>query len=511
MKILSTEQMRALDKHCIDDLNIPGIILMEHAGQAVANLAVAMHTGPSKFAVVLCGKRNNGGDGLVAARILQVRGWMVLAILPFEPEILSSDALVMFARAIGDRVPFRTAVTDEELAEADIIIDALLGTGIDGPVRGEAAELIYRVNAIRNGSGVLAVDLPSGVDADSGKVYNIAMRAAHTVTLALPKMGLLVNPGAEYAGEMHVASIGIPPAAVAETRYVAELTERKEAHAWLPERPAESHKRSVGWMLVIAGSPGMTGAAALTCRSAYRSGVGLVRLALPAALVPALNAQLTEVVFRPMPATAAGTLGFRAVAKLLSEANEVDAALIGPGLSHNRATGIAIRQLVAQWPGPLVVDADALTAVAEDPTCVSTRTAPTILTPHPGEMARLLGTTTLEVQVDRLAMAKQAAEKYHATIVFKGTPTLVVTPDGTVRINPHSSPALATAGSGDVLAGSITALLAQGLSPVHAASLALYIGGIAAQNLTTRHGTRGITATDILEELPAAMGELARG
>jgi len=199
------------------------------------------------------------------------------------------------------------------------------------------------------------------------------------------------------------------------------------------------------------------------------------------------------------------------VAQLLAEAKEVDAALIGPGLSRNRATGIAVRRLVAQWPGPLVVDADALTAVAEDPACVSGRTAPTILTPHPGEMARLLATTTAEVQKDRLATAKRAAEKYRATIVFKGTPALVVTPDGAVRVNPHGSPALATAGSGDVLAGSITALLAQGLPPVHAASLALYIGSMAANNLTTRLGTRGITASDILEELPAALGELARG
>ncbi|MEI7834618.1 MAG: NAD(P)H-hydrate epimerase, partial [bacterium] len=166
MKILSTEQMRALDKHCIDDLMISGIMLMERAGQAVANMATAMHNNPSQFAIVLCGKRNNGGDGLVAARILQARGWMVLAILPFEPGILSPDALAMFARAMGDRVPIRTSVTDEELAEADIVIDALLGTGIDGPVRGEAAELIYRVNAIRNGNGVLAVDIPSGVDGD---------------------------------------------------------------------------------------------------------------------------------------------------------------------------------------------------------------------------------------------------------------------------------------------------------------------------------------------------------
>lgn len=511
MKILSAEQMRALDRYCIDDLKIPGVMLMECAGQAVANVATSMYDGMSSMTLVLCGKGNNGGDGLVAARILHERGWLVLVVLPFSPGDLSADALIMLSRAITANVTIRLSTTDEELAEADVVIDALLGTGIHGPVDGVLAELIDRVNSLRGGRKVLAVDIPSGIDADSGVVHNTAIRAEQTVTLATPKLGLFNHPGSEYVGSWQVAAIGFPIELLAKWPCQAELTESAEARSWLPARPAASHKRSVGWMLVIAGSPGMTGAAALTCRSAYRSGAGLVRLALPAALVPALNAQLTEVVFRPMPATAAGTLSFGAVAKLLAEASEVDAALIGPGLSRNRATGVAVRRLVAQWPGPLVVDADALTAVAEDPACVAARTAPTILTPHPGEMARLLATTTPEVQRDRMATAKQAAEKYRATIVFKGTPALVVTPEGAVRVNPHGSPALATAGSGDVLAGSITALLAQGLTPVHAASLALYIGSLAAQNLTARLGTRGITASDILEELTAALGELGRG
>ncbi len=511
MKILSAKQMRALDRYCIDDLKIPGVMLMERAGQAVANVATSMYDGMSSMTLVLCGKGNNGGDGLVAARILQERGWLVLVVLPFPPGDLSSDALIMLSRAITVNVPIRMSTTDEELAEADVVIDALLGTGIYGPVDGVLAELIDQVNFVRGGRKVLAVDIPSGIDADSGAVHNTAIRAECTVTLATPKLGLLNYPGSEYVGSWHVAAIGFPIELIAEWPYEAELTESAEARSWLPVRPEAAHKRSVGWMLVVAGSPGMTGAAALACRSGYRSGAGLVRLALPEQLVPALNAQLTEVVFRPMPATASGTLSFTAVAQLLAEASEVDAALIGPGLSRNRATAIAVRQLVSKWPGPLVVDADALSAVAEDHTCLSCRTAPTIITPHPGEMARLLGITVTEAQADRIATAKAAAIKFNAIVVYKGTPALVVTPDGTVRVNPHGSPALATAGSGDVLAGSITALLAQGTPPAAAASLALYIGSMAANMLTARVGQHGITASDIIEELPAAMGELERG
>jgi NAD(P)H-hydrate epimerase len=266
----------------------------------------------------------------------------------------------------------------------------------------------------------------------------------------------------------------------------------------------------VGTVLVIAGSFGMTGAAAMSSTSAYRSGAGLVRLALPASLVPVLNAQLTEVIFRPMPETSAGTLSFRAVAKLLNEAKDVDAALIGPGLSRNAATQNAIRRFVAQWTKPLVVDADALTALAGADDLLKNRTAPTVITPHPGEMSRLLGKPVKELEEDRIGTAKEAAKRFHAITVFKGAPTVIAAPSGETFVNPTGNAGLAVAGTGDTLAGSIVALLGQGLPAWQAATLATYAGGLAAEMVAEEIGIHGMTAPDLIEAMPTALKSLVK-
>ncbi len=505
MKLLSAAQMRALDRHVIDDLGISGLGLMERAGVAVAAAARAMAPGP---VLILCGKGNNGGDGLVAARILHEDGLPVRVALPFPADGLSADARAMHGRALESGVTIVAEVTDAELASAGVVIDALLGTGVTGPVRGVMGELIARVNAARNGRGVLAVDLPSGVETDTGQVFGPAIRAEVTVTMALPKPCLVLHPGAELAGRWQAVDIGFPPEVLAAWPSVGEVTDRAEAASWVPRRPPTAHKTSVGWALIIAGSYGMTGAAAMAALSAYRSGVGLVRLALPASLVAVLNAALTEVVFRPMPQTSAGTLGFRAVAPLLAEAGLVRAALIGPGLSRNAATQNAIRRLAPELDCPLVVDADALTAMAGHDTLWQRRQHPTIITPHPGEMSRLLGKPVAELERDRLATAREAAQRFNVVTVFKGAPTVIAAPDGQLYVNPTGNAGLAVAGTGDMLAGAIVALLAQSVPPLLAAALATYAGGLAAERLAASIGILGMTAPDLIEELPYALAEL---
>lgn len=511
MKLLSVEQMRALDRHCIEVLGIPGLQLMEHAGEAVARAAMAMlpeHPGP---VLILCGKGNNGGDGLAAARILLQRGAGVEVVLPFAPHELSADARAMLEFAIEAGVSLSESVPQAALTYAGIVIDALLGTGVTGPVHGVLGELIARTNAARDGRGVLAVDLPSGVDADTGQFFGPAIHAELTVTMARPKPCLLLYPGAQLAGRWLVAEIGFPPEVIAEWPAVGEITERDQAAAWLPPRPRTAYKGSLGTALIVAGSFGMAGAAAMAALSAYRSGAGLVRLALPGSLTPVMNAALSEVVFRPMPETRRGALSFHAVAHLLAEANQVQAALIGPGLSRQAATANAIRRLVAVWPGPLVVDADALSAMAGHDELWQQRTAPTIITPHPGEMSRLLGKPVAELEADRLATAREAARRFHAVAVFKGAPTLISTPEGAVFVNPTGNAGLAVAGTGDTLAGSIVAFLAQGLPAPHAAALACYLGGLACEQITARQGVRGMTALDLSDGLPLAMASLDGG
>lgn len=508
MKLLSAAQMRALDRHVIDELGVPGLGLMERAGEAVAATALEMCEEHDGSVLVLCGKGNNGGDGLVAARLLHGQGVPVQAILPFAPDNLSPDARAMYELAVGAGVRIAPTVDDDALAQAGIVIDALLGTGVTGAVRGEMADLIDRTNRLRAGRGVLGVDLPSGVETDTGTVYGPAMRCEVTITMALPKPCLLLYPGAELAGRWTVVDIGFPPEVLAAWPAVAEMPEFAQVAGWVPRRPATAHKASAGFVLIIAGSYGMTGAAVMASRAAYRSGAGLVRLSLPAALVPALNATLTEAVFRPMPATPAGTLGFQAVRPLLAEAAEVRATLIGPGLSRQKSTQLVIQRLVAQWPGPLVVDADGLTAMAGQDALWGQRQAPTVITPHPGEMSRLLGRPVPELEADRIATAKEAAQRFNAVTVYKGAPTVIAAPDGRCYVNPTGNPGLAVAGTGDVLAGSITALLGQGVPPLEAATLATYMGGMAAEMTTETIGIHGMTAPDLIDALPFAMRQL---
>ncbi|MHB9130100.1 MAG: NAD(P)H-hydrate dehydratase [Armatimonadota bacterium] len=508
MKLLTAEQMRALDRHCIDDLDIPSLDLMERAGHAVAVAARELQRDSPGLIVILCGKGNNGGDGLVAGRQLQDMGVDVRVVLPFAPESLSPDAKAMYDRAVEQEVRITESISDETLADAGVVIDALLGTGVTGPVHGVIGELIQRTNELRDGQGVVAVDLPSGVETDTGKVYGRAMHAQETVTMGLPKPCLVLYPGAELAGRWTVADIGFPPEVVDFWPSVAEITEREQAASWVPQRPPNAFKGSVGEMLVIAGSFGMTGAAAMACTSAYRSGAGLVRLALPSSLTPALNAALTEVVFLPMPETSAGTLSFHALPHLLSAAKQADAVLIGPGLSRNGATQFALRRLVPLLHTPLVVDADALTAMAGHDELWQQRPAPTVITPHPGEMSRLLGRSVKELEVDRIATAKEAAARFNVIVVFKGAPTVIAAPDGRAYVNPTGNAGLAVAGTGDVLAGSITALIAQHVDPFHAAALATYLGGRAAEILADDIGILGMTALDLIEGLPYALAEL---
>lgn len=509
MKIVSAAQMRAIDSYAITKLGIPAATLMERAGQAVAAVADQLLYQQPGPVIIICGKGNNGGDGLVAARLLQETGNEVLIVLPFSRESLSADAQREYDQAIASRVPITPEVSDEQLAQAALIIDAMLGTGITGAVSGILGKLITRVNKIRGGRGVLAVDLPSGVNADTGEMPGATITAESTITLGLPKPALVLFPAAQQAGHWQVDDIGFPPDLLESVQALAEIIEVRQARAWLPYRPPTAHKRSVGFALVIAGSFGMSGAAAMCASAAYRAGAGLVRLAIPESLVAALNAQLTEVVFRPQPETSKGTLSFRAVNKLLAEADEVQATVIGPGLSRNKATQLAMRRLVAEWPGPLVVDADALTAMVGYDELWQARRAPTIITPHPGEMARLLNCSIAECESDRIATAKRAAQRFNAITVYKGSPLLIAAPDGGVYLNPTGNAALAVAGSGDVLAGTITAMLAQGLPAMPAAALAAFAGGWAAQISSEQLGLRGITAPDLIAALPAALQQLA--
>ncbi|MCG0239365.1 MAG: NAD(P)H-hydrate dehydratase [Firmicutes bacterium] len=481
--------------------------------------------------VAAAGKGNNGGDALAAARHLAAWGCDVTVILWARPEELPPDARLNLtaverlglrvlrpvaegaapAEAAGDRAtaPATPAEVAAALAQADLILDGLLGTGVRGAPREPLAGAIQALAA--SGRPILAIDLPSGVNTDTGAAPGPAVPATWTLALGAPKPAHFLYPGAGYCGELWLAEIGIPGAAIAAAAPEAlRLVTPAEAGALLPVPPEDAHKGSRGRVLVVGGSRSMPGAPALAGLAALRAGAGLVHVAVPEPAGDLVAMRGPELITLRLPAAPDGGFGAEALAPALAAARGMQAVAIGPGLGTGAAARGMVRELVASLPVPAVLDADGIRAFAGEPEALRGCPVPLVLTPHPGELAALLGTDTAQVQADRLGAVAQAVERTGQTVVLKGPHTLVGAPDGRVFVNLSGSRALATAGSGDVLTGMVAALLAQGLGPVEAAVAAVAWHGLAGERLGERLGPDGVLAGDLLTELPAVRREMRR-
>ena len=480
---------------------------MERAGRAVARAAVDIMGGTyGRRAVVVCGKGNNGGDGLVAGRHLARWGVRVAVVAVEALADLREPAATNASRldeAPSIRVlPFSAATLARELERADVTIDSIFGMGFRGIPEDEWADAIAGVNA--SFAPVVAVDIPSGVSGATGAVEGDAVRADLTVTFGAAKVGSVVLPGAEFAGVVRVADIGFPEDLVRPDTF---LMEPGDVAAILPERPIDTHKRATGVLLVVAGSRGMTGAVRLIAEAAGRIGAGLVQVAVPEGILSTVQTELVESTFLPLPQTSAGTIGPASVDIVLERLAGVDALAIGPGLSTNEETAGFVRDLVRACPVPLVLDADGLNAFAGSAYELADRKADAVLTPHAGEFARLSGVTARELADDRLRHVRALAATSGGVVLLKGSRTLVATSDGIVRVNPTGGPVLATAGSGDVLTGVIGGLLARGLDPVDAASAGAYVHGLAGI-LAGRSLGEGTLASDIAAHVPDAVNRV---
>ncbi|HUF52567.1 MAG TPA: NAD(P)H-hydrate dehydratase [Dehalococcoidia bacterium] len=519
MKLVTTAEMQKLEA----ESGIPIPDLMENAGLAVAQEAwLALGEIAERRILVLCGPGNNGGDGLVAARHL--KDW-------------AADVIVFLLKGREDDPNLRqlterdvpTIVAGEEawekrlgdaLGGAELVIDALLGTGRARPIEGDLAKVLATLREARERRmppRLIAVDLPTGVDADSGRVDDHAVAADSTVTFAVSKVGLHVLPGSKYAGEVEVVDIGIPAKLADSVK--TELITRRWAQEHLPARPDDAHKGTFGRAMIVAGSPRYTGAAYLSCMGALRAGAGIVTLACARSIHPILAAKLTETTFEPLDDTEGELTAQEAGAVARALARGYECLLVGPGLSQSGYVQAFINQLL---PGlstdpsadniralrAVVVDADGLNNLARIDDWPALIKVPALLTPHPGEFARLTGLTVAEVQADRLKLARQQAEKWGAHVLLKGAPSIVVAPDGRAAISPFVNPVMATGGTGDVLGGMIAGYIAQGVDVFEAASLALYVGGLAGQTLRRAMGAAGAIAGDLLLEIPRAMREL---
>ena len=509
MKFCTAAEMRRLDEKTISECGIPGVVLMENAGRG-ASVLVLKHFGElgRRLVAVICGRGNNGGDGFVMARVFHGWGARVRIFLLGEREKVGGDARINLEAAMNMGLEI-VEIKDEshlellDLTGADLIIDAILGTGLSSEVRGLFRDVIERINS--SPAPVAAVDMPSGLDSDTGRVMGTAVAADLTVTFGLPKVGLLLPPGEELAGRLEVVDIGIPPHVLAEADPGKEILLEDNLRL-LDPRARDGHKGHYGHVLIVAGSAGKTGAAAMTGLAAARSGAGLVTLAVPASLNPILEEKVTEVMTEPLAEDEPGFLSKLSAEQVLELSAGKSVLALGPGLSTRPGAEDLIRVLVEECELPLVIDADGLNALAGGSDLLKKAKREVVLTPHPGEMSRLVGCSTVKVQEDRLGTAVEFAKDYGVVLVLKGYRTVVAAPDGRLFLNSTGGPYMASGGMGDVLTGMIAGLAAQGLSCLDAARLGVFAHGLAADLTAADQGQIGLLASDILERLPGLWG-----
>jgi hydroxyethylthiazole kinase-like uncharacterized protein yjeF len=561
MQVATPLQMREIDRKAITEYGIPGIVLMENAAlQVVREIERMLGEVAGKKILVFAGKGNNGGDAFAVARHLYNKGARIgLCVLACRNSI-KGDAAVNLAiiekmgiemveiigtgnndnneskdsndnkkdagngdnRGNTGNCPGKDSMREDTenktkylkgiqyaknwLAMADLVVDGIFGTGLKGEITGVGAEIIKLINSYSK--PVISIDIPSGINGETGDVCGVCIKASKTVTFGLPKIGLILFPGCEYAGELIVADIGIPPEVLGGMGIKIHIIEKKTVASMIPARERQTNKGDYGKVLIISGSRGMTGAGCLAARAAHRAGAGLVYLAVPGSLLPVYGASLTETIVIPVEDQGKGHIVLDGVVFLEKQMEGKDVIAAGPGLSVNEGTIGFISRIIESSTLPLVLDADALNAIAHDVSVLKRLKTTAVITPHPGEMARLTGKSTDQVQRDRVNMAREFASKWGVITVLKGFRTVVALPDETIYINLTGNPGMATAGTGDVLTGIIAGLIAQGIKPEDAAVAGVYLHGLAGDIAAFKKGEYGLVASNLVDEIPGAIMEI---
>ncbi len=518
MKLATTRQMQHMDKTAIESFGIPGQVLMENAGRGAFDMLLRqMGDIHSKSVCILAGRGNNGGDGFVIGRYLMEKRVPTTMILLSSRDKVQGDArhnLELVDRlcrknASGKviEVPDDKALEDHKnlIRHHDIYVDAILGTGLKSDVKGFLKSVIQLLNELEK--PIFSVDIPSGLNADTGKPCGIAVRATATATFAFAKPGLVLYPGNEYTGRLEVIDIGIPGYIARDENLWMAVMETRQMRGLLPTRSFNAHKGNFGHLLVVAGSVGKTGAAVLCANAAMRCGTGLVTLAIPESLYHVAGPHLTEVMTDVVPDDGTGAFENRHLAVLLNQAEEKSALALGPGLGTGPETRDLVRNLIESSPVPLVLDADALNCISDMPEILKKASHQPVLTPHPGEMARLTGVSSADIQNDRAGHGRRFAQKFQSILVLKGAQTLVCHPDGSVYICPAGNPCMASGGMGDVLTGMIAGFTAQGLRQEDAAAVGVFFHGQCGDLLYEENRGPGFLASDLVKTIPRCLQE----
>lgn len=510
LKIATSGEMQSIDRRAIKDYGIPGAVLMENAGRGVFTaLKEAVPKLESKKITLFCGKGNNGGDGFVIARYLFDLGSDVEVFLLGRRSALKESALLNAEAARQKGIPIteidETCLdsADDSLHRSHIVVDAIFGTGLTQAVSGLHEKIITKIN--QTGKFIVAVDMPSGIGSDTGQIIGPHVKANLTLALGLMKRSHVLYPSAEAMGQIQIVDIGLPQAAVDAEPIRIHMAEEKDIQSLFSKRRANTHKGTYGHALVIAGSKGKGGAAALTALAALRIGCGLATLALPESCQKAFELYPLEVMTLPVPETPSGNMDVPAFDLLLKASREKSVVAVGPGISTSPETVELIAKLLPALKTPLVLDADALNCMQYHPDLLSNIGPKSVLTPHPKEISRLTGRDTSEIQRDRIGVVSAFAQKYSTCLVLKGARTLIGLPSGSIFINPTGNPGMATAGSGDVLTGIIAGLIAQGLQLKDAAIAGTYIHGLTGDIFAKKQSETSLIAGDLLRNLPEAI------
>ncbi len=512
MKAVTGAQMGQIDKYCIEKLGIPGVLLMENAALKIVQQVieyVGCCPATAGKVIFIAGKGNNAGDAFAAARHLLVRGFDIIIYCLFEKSLLTGDAGLNFdiVQRMGANIRYINEETDlseftEEAEKAAVIIDGIFGTGFKGEIKGYIADIIRIINQCSKYT--LSIDIPSGVESASGQVSGICIEADETVTFELPKIGQLVYPGADFTGKLIIEGIGMPSEAIENLDINTFLIDSQVVKSIIPKRKADFNKGSCGKIAVVTGSHGMAGSGCLTSKSALRTGSGLVYIAAPKSLINVYQSVVPEAVGKGLPEND-GILGPDSIDIISDLIKKCDAAAIGPGLSSNECIYYIISSIAEKIEVPVVLDADALNALTKDTGLFKKFKGDVVITPHPGEMSRLTGLSIDHIQENRLEVARKYSRLWGVTVVLKGAKTIVADSGGRLYINPTGNSGMATAGSGDSLTGIIVALMGLGAGAVEAAVAGVYLHGLAGDIAAQKHGEYGMTAMDIVDNIPQAI------
>lgn len=506
MKAVTAEQMRAIDRATGEVIGIPSIVLMENAAREVARICInEIKDIPSPKVLIFVGKGNNGGDGFALARLLNDRNIECKLALLFDKDKFSTDAEINYRAAVNSGLYIITDITEAviETVRSDVVVDAIFGTGISRNVSGLYADVVNIINMYSK--KVISIDIPSGINSDDGRIMGLAVKADITVTFALPKIGMLLYPGASYCGKIEIANISIQQSTIDSMKIKTGFLDRKDVLTLLPEREKRTNKGSYGRLYIIAGSKDMTGAVALCCKGAFRAGAGLVYACTVQSGINVVQQLVPEAVVMPL-SEFEGKVRYECYEEDIEpKIGNASAIAVGPGLGMSDEVTEFVTKLITEADKPLIIDADGLNAIAKNPSILLKLKYVPVITPHPGEMSRLTGMSISEILADTVTVARNFAMQYNSVVVLKDARSIIASPNGRVVINITGNPSMATGGSGDVLTGVIASFISQGLNPFYAASVGAYIHGLSGDICMEELGSYGVMAWDIADNVAKAV------